>query len=169
MGDNITWGGGALAICLWDSICNHCHPVKRSEDVIMEGAALPTLFNHAHRTAHSNQERQAEGCCLCGVQGDGPHLMSFSALSLSLLTSKESQAETGCTDCLVTSLSWLANDWSLHATRWPGMPHVPSLSTSTPVTSPESWRSIIALALLQHSKGSLPATLSPPSPGKQKG
>ena len=53
---------------LWDSICNRCHPVKRSGDVIMEEAALPSLFNHAHRTAHSNQERQRRAAICVGCR-----------------------------------------------------------------------------------------------------
>lgn len=96
-------------MCLWDSICNHCHPVKRSEDVIMEGAALPSVFNHAHRTAHSNQERQAKGCCLRGVQGGSPHLMGFSVLSLSLLPSKRSQAELAALTLTLPALV----DWQM--------------------------------------------------------
>lgn len=89
---------------LWDSICNRCHPVKRSGDVIMEEAALPSLFNHAHRTAHSNQERQAEGCYLCGVQGSRPHLLGFSGLNPSLLPSKGSPAELNTLTVTLPSL-----------------------------------------------------------------
>jgi hypothetical protein len=43
-----------------ESICNHCHSVKRSKDVITDVVALPSLFTHLHN-AHNNEERQAEG------------------------------------------------------------------------------------------------------------
>lgn len=55
-----------LVMCLWESICNHCHPVKRSEDAIMEVAALPSLFNCPNNAPHNNQERQVEGSALNG-------------------------------------------------------------------------------------------------------
>lgn len=41
MKDNITFKNIlSHCLCLWESICNHCHLIKRSEDVIMEVAAL---------------------------------------------------------------------------------------------------------------------------------
>lgn len=52
---------------LQNSVYNHCHPVKRSEDVTMEVAAVPSLFNHPHNTLHDNQERQVEGNTLWDV------------------------------------------------------------------------------------------------------
>lgn len=156
-------------MCLWDSICNHCHPVKRSEDVIMEGAALPSVFNHAHRTAHSNQERQAEGCCLRGAQGGSPHLMGFSVLRLSLLPSKGSQAELAAlTVTLPALVDWQMTEVFMQLGDQGYLPYPPH----PPPPQQPSQR-----AEKHNCTGTAPAPqgliacypLSPSLPGKQKG
>lgn len=159
-------------MCLWGSICNHCYPIKRSEDAIIKVAALPSLFNHPHSTSHNNQERQVKGStlnvgCRKAALSDWRYPISqpFSP------PFKRGTGQTRCADCQAASPSWPADEWSFHAAWWPEMHYPPSLSTSGPAASSEIQWSIIILAPLQHPKAStfVYCPLLPPLPGKQKG
>lgn len=157
---------------LQNSVYNHCHPVKRSEDVTMEAAAVPSLFNHPHNTLHDNQERQVEGNTLSvGCRKAALIWLGFPNKSAFLSFPWKGHRPSGCAHCQAASPSWLADEWRLHAAWWPGMPYPLSLSTSDPAVSSESQWSIIVLAPLQHPKVSsfVCCPLSPPLPGKQKG
>lgn len=141
--------------CWWDSICNHSHPVKRSGDVIMEGAACHHyLIMHTELLTVIRSDRR-RAAMFGGVQGGSPYLMGFSVLSL--LPSKGSQAELAALTVTLPA----RGDWQMTEVFMQlgdqGCLSLPSLSTSAPAASPENQRSIIALALLQHPKGSLPA------------